>query len=359
MRLARSQPPKKLHRRSAQRRGPSTIELLETLEAQGRPARAQRMTRLQALRKAHSSKDGVFGSPHGAGLRQRLWRLAWDCDDWPLVAAVGAEMREFSETSVDDEVNLGIALWRQGRFDEAIDTTRRILLAHPACERADALYDRLGAWSHRYIREPGLLCDGALHLELLGHHHIEDFRWQYDASVVELCCLPAFQDDGHWHAWLEECLSQSDQALFGIWHRIWGFIGCVSLIVNDGIGFFYYWLGPDFRGYGYAPRAGALLLDWATRVSGLRACYAKAYIENRSSHIGLAKIGFASLDVPIRRDEAPPEHLYRWPAPNGDVTEEARCFLAAIEAETRILRPWIAAARSEPAVVPPISRPMD
>jgi RimJ/RimL family protein N-acetyltransferase len=333
--------------------------VLETLEAQGRPARAQRMTWLKALRKAYSSKNGVSGSPRSAGLRQRLWRLALDCDDWPLVAAVGTAMREFSETSVDDDVNLGIALWRQGRFDEAVDTTRKILLAHPSCERADALYDRLHAWSHRYLCEPSLLCDEALHLELLGHHHIEDFRWQYDASVVELCCLPAFRDDGHWHAWLEECLSQSDQALFGIWHRIWGFIGCVSLTVNDGIGFFYYWLGPDFRGYGYAPRAGTLLLDWAARASGLRACYAKAYTENHSSHIGLSKIGFASLDVPIERDEAPPEHLYRRPAPNGDVTEEARRFLAAIEAETRILRPWMPPPAPNRRRSRSISRPMD
>jgi RimJ/RimL family protein N-acetyltransferase len=295
---------------------------------------------LKALREICSAEDELLDSAFGAGLRRRLWQLAFGCDDWPLAATVSNAMRTFGEASADDEADLGAALWRQGRFDEAVEVTRSTLLAHPHCRRADELYVRLRVSSSARCPDLELLRNGELLLEPLGHHHIEDFRWQYDASVVELCCLPEFGNDAHWHAWLDECRACEGQTLLGIWHRVWGFIGCVSLTVRDGVGFFYYWLGPDYRGHGYAPRAGAMLLAWAAR-RGLCACYAKAYAENRSSQIGLAKIGFAALDIPIACEGMPPEQLFRWPTPAEDVTEEARALFLSIGADTCVRAPWV------------------
>ncbi len=80
-------------------------------------------------------------------------------------------------------------------------------------------------------------------------------------------------------------------------HREWGFIGCVSLAVHRDVGFFYYWLGRDFQGRGYGPRAGALLLSLAQQAYGLRCCYAKVYDHNLRSRRGLEKMGFADLDI--------------------------------------------------------------
>ena len=140
-----------------------------------------------------------------------------------------------------------------------------------------------------------------LRLTPLQSHHEKDFLWQYaDPKIAELCNLPNFDsEDEDWQQWLKANQEKSGDRLFAINHLYWGFIGSVSLELSREFGFFYYWLGADFQGYGYGPNALAILLDWASRHSGLRRCYATAYKDNIPSHKAMSKVGFRPLPLKV------------------------------------------------------------
>jgi RimJ/RimL family protein N-acetyltransferase len=309
---------------------------IDRLEGMGNPGPAQRMTWLRSLHEAAASLDD--DSPRSAPLRRRLLRLAQRCDHWPLAAALGESLLDEGLQSADDLTDLAAALWRQGRTADAMAIALKAMLAFPGARGPAALYADLRAWAQALPDTPRLLSAGDLRLEPLGHHHFGDFSWQFDTAVVERCCLPMFRSAQQWQRWLDQNQGVEGQMIYGIWHALWGFCGCVSLTVAGHAGFFYYWLGPDFRGRGIGPQAGKILLRYAREVQGLTACYATAFDTNTDSQRGLARIGFVAVDVPVTRDRYPAETLFRWPASGGDVTDEARVLLEAIGASSRITR---------------------
>ncbi|MGE5491197.1 MAG: GNAT family N-acetyltransferase [Actinomycetota bacterium] len=178
--------------------------------------------------------------------------------------------------------------------------------------------------------------DDELLLEPMGHHHLSDFAWQYyDPTIAERCCLPAFQTDAQWHDWLDNIYRSGDQWIGAVIHRKWGFIGSVSLIMHGGIGFFYYWFGPDFQGQGYGPRAVRLLLATAAERHGLHTCYAKVYDYNTPSRRALEKLGFEDIQVSAA---APDDEMFyrRGPAADrGRIAEELHWLMGAMASSTR------------------------
>lgn len=314
--------------------------LPELLRASGELQPEQRSTWLYGLHLAWGR--------HGWALRgDRLHDLldlavAW-CD-WTLACYVGEALCERGMLDAHGALMLALALHRQGESNMALERLVHGLLAYPMDRRFDAAYRSFSAdLAYAAPRIDGTdWDDDELRLVPLGHQHVDDFAWQYyDPAIAELCCLPQFKNADHWHAWLDEVRGYGDQVVYAVIHRDWGFVGSVSLIVHDDLGFFYYWLGRDFQGQGLGPRAGALLLAHAERHWGLRTCYTKVFASNTPSQRGLAKLGFAPLALPIDAGRSA-ENLYRRvvAAPStADVANEARRLFAAMGSRIRVLIP--------------------
>lgn len=252
--------------------------------------------------------SGLHGIWHRRGWaltrsgKQALLQLASSWCAWTLAHAIGTAMHDESPLDDDDALRMIDACRHLGDGNTAIDLAVRLQLLHPEEQRYLDVHAELAEWMR--WRDAMPTADGTergdddIRLEPLAHHHLPDFAWQYyDPAIAELCCLPSFQDDPHWHRWLGEVYADGDQRIFAVLHREWGFIGCVSLIMHSSVGFVYYWLGPDFQKQGLGPRAVSLLLAMAQRDYGMRCCYAKVFDYNEPSRRTLEKLGFESLGI--------------------------------------------------------------
>lgn len=273
--------------------------------------------------------------------RQSLLRLACAWCDWPLLLSVAEGLEAAGELPewagplrVDAHLRLGAS-------QAALSRCRTQALLHPHDRWASDTHDTLRRWIAFVERVASPIVGESLLLEPMGHHHAGDFAWQYyDPAIAERCCLPVFADHAHWHHWLDQCWGYGDQRMYAVLHPEWGFIGSVSLILRDGIGFFYYWLGRDFQGYGLGPAAARLLLDHAHAHRGMRTCYAKVFEDNAPSRRALEKLGFDALDF----CPAPPnahEVLYRSGLPQSreDSVEELRTLFERMGSDTRVAVP--------------------
>lgn len=310
------------------------------------PARAQRTPRLVHLRGLLAAHADALVGPPAEPLRHRLFELLAQYDDLPILIWLGQAMQLAGEASVEESITLASALWRMGRVEPATDQCRHLLLAHPHCARAADLHAELSRAHRRTCPFPpweaALAQDGELRLVALGPSHARDFAWQYgDPAIARTCRLPSFESDAHWLAWLDGVQAHGDQVLFALVHEDCGFIGSVSLVLHQRVGFFYFWLGKDFQGLGLGPKAGKLLIDLARRAWDMKSCYAKVLAHNTASRRALEKIGFALQALPIDNGDDT-THLYRWAIDSALATEvaiEARSLFRAMGSRTRVLYP--------------------
>ena len=275
------------------------------------------------------------------GGKDALMELAAAWCAWPLVHAVGRSLQATSPLDGEQALRMIDACRQLGDGDTAIELAIRLQLLHPAKQSYEDVHRELLAWLRWRERMPAVdgldWDDDELRLEPLAHHHLHDFAWQYDdPAVAELCCLPHFQEDTHWHAWLDDIYRAEDQRIFAVMHREWGFIGSVSLIMHGTVGFFYYWLGRDFQGHGLGPRAVSLMLAMAQRDYGMHCCYAKVFEYNTPSRRALQKLGFAYLGI---CGAAPDDNqlFYRWgDAQSADKTiHELHVLLDRMDSDTK------------------------
>jgi RimJ/RimL family protein N-acetyltransferase len=273
--------------------------------------------------------------------RRRMLQLAAAWNAWPLTCEFGQTLRAFGALDGEDTLRL-IDAWRHlGKGEVACDLVRSLQLARPGEELYADVHRELQSWLQWRARMPVVRgedwSDGELNLEPLAHHHVYDFAWQYyDPMIAVLCCLPCFSNEGEWHDWLDAVYARGDQRIFAVLQREWGFIGCVSLFLHDDVGFFYYWLGPDFQGQGYGPRAVLLMLAMAQQDYGMRSCYAKVFNCNEPSRRALEKLGFAHLGISgIAPDDD--QSFFRWgdARPRPGIVSELHWLLAHIESDTR------------------------
>jgi len=225
-----------------------------------------------------------------------LIRIAGQWSDWALVLQAYRSTRQRTDLSSVAEALSAQAAFQLGAHDLAEAHWLRRTLSNPDDIDTANAYAHLQAWLGFLRRSPPIECEG-VRLEPLGHHHIGDFAWQYtDPRIAELCCLPTFEDDRKWHQWLDTCWGYGDQRLYAVIHPDWGFVGSVSLIQHGDLGFFYYWIGQDFRGIGLGPAAVHALLEDARSHRGMRTCYAKVFADNLPSRRALRRLGFEPLD---------------------------------------------------------------
>lgn len=290
---------------------PAIAEQAHTLDP------AQRTDWLLGLRSAWQHHGWAFTQRD----RERLFEVAGRWGDWRLLLSIAEAIAGQRSLDTCETLQCIDALWQLGDTEQARQSARRLCLSDPACGDAANRYGDLQAWAAWLARHPFgatlTAADDGLYLEPLGHHHISAFaRQYYDPAIAQLCCLPQFDSDEQWHRWVDEVASYGDQLVFSVLHEEWGFVGSVSLVLHEGVGFFYYWIGPDFQGHGLGPKAVNLMLALARESCGMHTCYAKVFEYNRASQRGLEKLGFERLMVsalPPHDDEL----FYRYGHPAG------------------------------------------
>ncbi|MBX3668291.1 MAG: GNAT family N-acetyltransferase [Rhodocyclaceae bacterium] len=279
-----------------------------------------------------------------AAHRYRLMELAAAWSDWPLVAWVAQTLGDARQGSMDVHGALLLfeARFRQGELARAGDVLLHWQLAHPRDGRLAAARARLEAQQAFCRRWPAFAGadygDAELRLEPLSHHHATDFAWQYaDPSIAELCRLPVFEDSAQWHGWLDGLYGEGDELPLSIWHRELGFLGCCHLVLTQGVGYLYYWLGAAYRGQGLAQRAAGVLLAAARDEFGMHTCYAKAYLHNESSRRLLARLGFQEAGIEALADpDVESFHRLGEPLQRQRIVDELYGLLGRMGSQTRI-----------------------
>jgi RimJ/RimL family protein N-acetyltransferase len=288
-------------RRQGERSLPHVLAIADTLHP------AQRTAWLAGLRRMWRSQ--AWALPEARLSEFVALTFAWG--DWPLTIAAGEALAARRPLTAHEDRSLVVASRQMGDLTTAVARCRSRMFAHPRESWPEAEYHALLDMHEFRQSVPPIVAQSGLRLEPLGHHHAQDFATQYyDPDIAELCCLPTFTQDAQWHCWLDTCWGYGDQRLYAVIEPEWGFVGCVSLIAHDDVGFFYYWIGRDFQGCGLGTAAVRLLLEDAAECHGTRACYAKVFEHNAPSRRALEKLGFAELDF----RPAPPdddELLYR------------------------------------------------
>ena len=295
--------------------------MLHPVDRQARLAELHRIWRDKGSALPQDALRGLLG--HAA---------AWSA--WPLVHAAGTRLATRAGLDTAETLHLVDACRALGKGGEALALARVLAREQPQLAELVAELRAWLAWRRHFPASAG---SGPLSLEPLAHHHARDFAWQYgDPAIAELCCLPVFADALDWHGWLAERWREGRRLLYAVLHREWGFIGCVSLTLDHGLGFFYYWLGKDFQGQGFGPRAGELLLELGQRAYGLRGCYAKAFDYNLRSRRGLEKMGFAEIGMRGAGDDCD-QVFYRRGPPQGRrrTIDELHRLLDSMDASVR------------------------
>ncbi len=310
--------------RALSRRLPDLLEL--EIDAE------ERFSWVSGLRMAQS---GLWAM--GAESLKNLFEFACRLGDWPMVADAGKALGDKLESH--EALDLIEACSRLGKIEEGFEISLRWQLLSPCDLRFPEAHDRL--LDDRNLRQRFPAIEGEdygepdICLVPLSHRHLGDFFRQYfDPEISDLCCLPEFMSREQWHAWLSGLYSDGDELPLAIIHREWGFVGCCHLVMHEGTGFLYYWLGKDFRGKGFAFRANRLLLSAAVDCFGLRACYAKVFEHNLPSRKLLEKLGFECLDFRAYPDET--EIFYRLGEDTRNIAGELRRFLQLMKSETSI-----------------------
>ena len=197
-----------------------------------------------------------------------------------------------------------------------------------------------------FTRYEDYLCRGPISLVPLQAHHRLEYRHQYrDPNIAEACHLPHFANDDAWLTWLADMHARRDRQLFAVNHANWGFVGSVCLRLYRGIGFFYYWIGVDFQGRGYGPAAVACLLDMASRLQGMTACYAKTACDNQASLSALAKLEFTRLPFQARFPDDREVFFYRGPTTtDAERNQQLHQLLLDMDSPLQLIRMPIAAS---------------
>lgn len=205
-------------------------------------------------------------------------------------------------------------LVKYGRIDLAYEESCHGVLKWPKDERLSNLYSAVCRKRQGHSYQLSDLTDHEIQLTPMGEEHLEAFAWQYaDPNVAKLCNLPDFNSDQDWFSWLDESLYSPSDHLFAVIHQEWGFIGSVSLRIKHNLGFFYYWLGRDFQGYGFGPRATDILMHLGQKYHAMSCCYAKVYPHNKPSQRAITKLGFTQL--PYSMPENPENELLYYLGP--------------------------------------------
>lgn len=230
-----------------------------------------------------------------------LIKLARYLCDWPSLKRLQPVVPHMAKVR-----EVALAERQMGRFDIAMSQIEQVLLKFPKVETLLTARKQVKQdWEALPYSLQDLRND-KMSITPMMSNHVADFAWQFNGNDVgKLCNLPPFPTPKHWMHWLNLCLLDPNRFLFAVMHEDYGFIGSVSLQLFNEMGFFYYWLGPDFQKQGLGPQAVNLLMKIGVKYHQMRCCYAKVFDFNTPSHKAIQKLGFARLPF---KAHAPSEH---------------------------------------------------
>lgn len=245
--------------------------------------------------------------------------LSYKLCDWPLIIEIHRYLQGFEHHTPEtwsevESLQLAVAYWQMGQLQEAKAHLASCLPFAEQDSPVISFYQQIERDISRTRFAVADCRDGELQLCLLEEQHLSSFSWVYnDPQIAKLCNLPDFSDDEQWFDWLEKEQSNSCKALFAVVHQKWGIIGSVCIEVRDGAGFFYYWLGQDFQGGGYGPKAVLLMLTLAEKYLAMGCCYAKVFDYNLPSQKAMSKMGFKPLPFKLAPPNQSQLYFYRGP----------------------------------------------
>lgn len=249
-------------------------------------AAKERTVFLEVLR--NTIKDSPTPNPQ---VLHKIISLCLYLADWPLLIQL-SEQSLYSPTGAHKAtpyIQMGKLLKAQQLNTEALQKQPDDL---PLIQQQQLIIETMQ--THPYMNTTNHCKE--LWLTPLEYHHVADFGWQYcDPDIAALCNLPVFPTAESWLNWLHYCQQDPHLYIFAIIHRELGFIGSTCLHIHQGHGFFYYWLGADFRGKGFGPRAVTELLNLGNTYFGMQDCFTKVFKHNQPSQRATRKAGFRLL----------------------------------------------------------------
>ena len=343
--------------------GPSLLELVQQLQQQQWAREPLERLLVQMQQQQLDAADRLYCLQHlrqywqhnsdtmTVAMLHSLYNLAWLWSDDLLALQLNAALHAHDSAAyrLGYEID-SIGLYsRLGDWDLAQQQCCRCLWQQPHNAQAQAYQQQLQHW--QWLGEqkgvPTMIDPdprlSPIYLQLLRPEHIDHFFWQYAAQdIAPLCCLPQYASAQHWQQWLDDELDDPHRYTLAICHQHWGLIGVVSLLLYQGLGLVYYWLGADFRGQGYTAQAVQHLLAYAQQHWGLQACYAKTFCDNIASQALLQRLGFCALPIAIidLQQSCKPEYLYGWhtPATNTAVRQQVNELLWQMGTTIRVVQ---------------------
>lgn len=218
---------------------------------------------------------------------------------WQLAIKAYQESLHYCGDELICLTNLGFCYWQVGDTCKARSYLLRAISLDGPTLRAQSLLEEVTAWETYCLQRswyfPEFSVDNEMILQPLGLHHTEEFFYQYrDSSIGELVRLPEFEQSDDVSKWIMS-QQENDHSVFCITHKRYGFIGSIAMIRSAKSAFFYFWIGADYQGQGFAQRAGRLLLRQAIELWNVERVFTSTYQCNYRSRQALLNMGFISL----------------------------------------------------------------
>jgi RimJ/RimL family protein N-acetyltransferase/predicted SnoaL-like aldol condensation-catalyzing enzyme len=217
------------------------------------------------------------------------------------------------------EFNLGLTYLVIGKIDEARNCLTNALTLDEDLSVAKALLHKINQWSmvefsknvtnasdqqsipdriekNIFIRMQ--LENRRLRLEPLLPVYAQTLFEQATPDIMRRTRLPVFSGSADALNWIRRTMSDAENYSFAVIHESYGFIGVISMSVADNAGQFFFWLGEQFWGNGFATEAMCRLLRFAfdeLRLEEMQTCTIAA---NQPSIRVLEKLGFRRFGAP-------------------------------------------------------------
>ena len=309
----------------------------------------QRFAIVEQLRNQLFLPDGEINDQYLGRLSpeeiRRALKLSQQLFDWvairvlvPYLLKLKPPQHALSTDQLHSLLLLGAAHQQLGDFEQASLNDAQTLVKHN--KQFDQYQRRLQARMACLPDNLTLLRSDTITLTPMHTHHGHDYLLQYfDPAIGDLCNLPQYKNIKDWQNWFENYTWPPETHMFAIIHHHWGFIGSICLEAYDDKGFFYFWLGKDFRGKGYAQEALRVLLQWAEPTLVIDSFYTRAFVNNVASQKAMLKQGFKALPLkakPIRNNKINETEIVYYRGvekTNHDIQQELTRFLKSMDAD--------------------------
>lgn len=234
-----------------------------------------------------------------------LWGLGKGC--FLTLFNYQKHLKISDDASFTHYFNWALCCFQLGEFTEAaIHITQAMTFTQPGSSNTEQCkylleeiycYQQLPEWY-----ESEFFSQGELSLQPMRQMHSADVLYQMrDPSIAAMTGLPDFENIHMVKEWIEECGSfpkpniaanKTQKITLAIIHRELGFVGSVALNIVNSNAFFYFWIGADYQGKGFGPKAMKILIEAAKNKFFTLRFFAAAFFDNYRSINSFLKYGW-------------------------------------------------------------------